>query len=143
MKKNQILNKIFIQNSRLYNLKTRKDLYLQEHLSEVNILAAIRKNIDEIEKKLYCLICSTIESWNTLIMNISEGMELSYESIKAMLLVEESHRKTNIGGPSNDVALVAHYKFIKSDDNSKNQDRLETQGRKKNVNVGIMERKVI
>ena len=55
-------------------------------------------------------------------MNISKDTDLTYESTKSMLLVEESCRKTNKGGSSNDTTLVAHSRFKKRDGIGKDQD---------------------
>ena len=71
------------------------------------------------KERVILLLCSMPESWDTLIMNISKDMDLTYESRESILLIEESHRKTNGGGSLNDTTLVARSKFKERDDGSK------------------------
>ena len=55
-------------------------------------------------------------------MNISKDTDLTYESTKSMLLVEDSSSKTNSGGSSNDTTLVARSRFKERNSGGKDQD---------------------
>ena len=84
----------------------------------ISRLATIGEKIDEKEKATL-LLCLMPESWDTLIMNISKDMYLTYESTEFMFLVAESHRKINGGGSSNDTALMTHSIFKERDGGGK------------------------
>ena len=86
--------------------------------------------IDEKERTTL-LLCSMLESWNTLIINISKDIDLTYESKESMLLVKESQRKTNGGGSSKDTKLVACSRFKGRDCGCNDQDRFESRGKNK------------
>ena len=99
-------NKVFLIK-RLFNMKMAEGGSIANHLNEFNTITSqlsfVGINFDE-EIRALLILCSFPESWNSLVMAMSNSIPrsstLKYDDVINVVLSEETHRKTSGGSPS-------------------------------------------
>ena len=95
---------------RLFNMKMEEGGSVANHLNEFNTvtsqLSSMGINFDE-EIKALLILCSLPESWNGLVMVVSNYVSgsstLKYDDVIGVILSEETCRKTSVGSTSGSV----------------------------------------
>ncbi|KAL3621326.1 hypothetical protein CASFOL_036238 [Castilleja foliolosa] len=126
-----LVNKLFLRK-KLYNLRMHEGDSFSAHLNEFNTLIGQLVSIGvkfEDDDKAITLLCSLPDSWDNLIVVIGGGdKELSYETVCAALLSEETRRRGS--GNSNKEALAARGRSTEKSENWKGS-RSKSRGRSK------------
>ena len=105
-------NKVFLMKH-LFNMKMEEGGSIADHLNEFNIvtsqLSSMGVNFDE-EIRALLILCSLLESWNGLVMAVSNSFlgsgSLKYDDVISVILSEETRRKS-LGGSTSGSALNA------------------------------------
>ncbi|KAL3633611.1 hypothetical protein CASFOL_022373 [Castilleja foliolosa] len=113
-----LVNKLFLRK-KLYNLRMHEGDSFSAHLNEFNTLIGQLVSIGvkfEDDDKAITLLCSLPDSWDNLIVVIGGvDKELSYETVCASLLSEETRRRGS--GNSSKVALAARGRQTEKSEN--------------------------
>ena len=94
-------NKVFLMK-RLFNMTMVEGGSVTDHLNEFNTvtsqLTSVKLNFDE-EVRALLILCSLPESWNSLVMAISNSVSgsntLKFDDVVGVILSEEIHRKSS------------------------------------------------
>ena len=89
---------------RLFNMKMVEGGSVTDHLNEFNTvtsqLSSVGVNFDE-EIRSLLILCSLPESWNGLVMVVSNSISrsgtLKYDDVIGVILSEETHRRSSGG----------------------------------------------
>ena len=87
---------------------------VQEHLGVFNFIVSKLAPLDVIiddEEKTSILLCSILESWDNLIINLSHVEILKMESVVASLFTEEMRWKSSQGSSSKKAMVVRDRPF--------------------------------
>jgi hypothetical protein len=95
-------NKVFLMK-RLFNMKMSKGGYVADHLNEFNTvtnkLSYVKVDFDD-EVRALVILCSLPESWNGLVMAISNFVSgsntLKFDDVVGVILSEEMRRKAQV-----------------------------------------------
>ena len=98
-KKPSASNKVFLMK-RLFNMKMSESGSVADHLNEFNTLASqlsfVKVNFDD-EVRALIILCSLPESWNSLVMVVSNFVPssntLKFDDVVGVILSEEMRRK--------------------------------------------------
>ena len=94
-------NKVFLMK-RLFNMKMSESGSVADHLNEFNTLtsqlSSVKVNFDD-EVRALLILCSLPESWNSLVMAVSNyvpssNMTLKFDDVVGVILSEEMQRKS-------------------------------------------------
>ena len=128
--KSSALNKVFLMKH-LFNMKMVEGGSVTGHLNEFNTiisqLSFVGVNFEE-EIRALMILCSLPESWNGLVMVVSNFVlgsnTLKFDNMISVILSEESHRKTS-GGSTSGSSLKAQsrVKTTKKENNSGNHGK--------------------
>ena len=96
-------NKVFLMKH-LFNMKMEEGRSVANHLNEFNIVtsqsSSMGINFDE-EIRALLILCSLPESWNDLVMTVSNSISgsntLKFDDVIGVILSEETRRKTSGG----------------------------------------------
>jgi len=110
-------NKVFLMKQ-LFNMKMSEGGYVADHLNDFNIvtsqLSYVGVNFDD-EVRALLFLCSLPESWNGLVMAISNSVSgsstLKFDDVVGAILSEEMRRKSS--GETSGNALSAESRGIK------------------------------
>ena len=88
----------------LFNMKMAEGGSIADHLNEFNIvssqLSSVNVNFDE-EIRALLILCSLPESWNGLVMAVSNSIfrsnTLKFDDVIGVILSEETRRKSSGG----------------------------------------------
>jgi hypothetical protein len=115
-------NKVFLMK-RLFNMKMSEGGSLADHLNEFNTvtnqLSSVKVDFDD-EVRALLILCSLLESWNGLVMAVSNSVSssntLKFDDVVGVILSEEMRRKST--GETSENAL-----------NSENRGRQKDRGK--------------
>eukprot|EP00253_Pinus_taeda_P005186 PITA_05186 len=111
-----LVNKLFLRK-KLYNLRMKEGDMVTEHLNAFYIVVSQLLSVDikiSEEDKCISLLCSLLDSWNSLVVAIgSNATALQFDEIVSSLLTEEMRQKNM---------------------KRQNGDALSVQGRSQNIN---------
>ena len=104
-------NKVFLMK-RLFNMKMSKGRSVVDHLNEFNTLtsqlSSVKVNFDE-EVRALLILCSLPESWNRLVMVVSNFVPssntLKFDDVVGVILSEEMQRKSTSDTSSNALTM--------------------------------------
>ena len=107
-------NKVFLMK-RLFNMKMLEGGSVADHLNEFNTLtsqlSSVKVNFDD-EVRALLILCSLPESWNSLVMAVSNSFPssntLKFDDVVGVILSEEMRRKNR--GETSDNALTMERK---------------------------------
>ena len=93
-------NKVFLMK-RLFNMKMSKGVSVANHLNEFNTLtsqlSSVKVNFDD-EVRSLLILCSLPESWNSLVMDVSNSVPtsntLKFDDVLVLLLARKCKEKT-------------------------------------------------
>ena len=105
-KKPSTSNKVFLMKH-LFNMKMEEGGFVANHLNEFNIVSSqlsfVGINFGE-EIRALLILCSLLESWNGLVMAMSNyvlgSSTLKYDDVISFILNEETHKKSLSGSTS-------------------------------------------
>jgi hypothetical protein len=94
-------NKVFLMK-RLFNMKMSEGGSIADHLNEFNTvtnqLSSVKVDFDD-EVRALLILCSLPESWNGLVMVVSNSVSgsntLKFDDVVGVILSKEMHRKTS------------------------------------------------
>ena len=105
-------NKVFLMKH-LFNMKMEKGGSITNHLNEFNTITSQLSSVGVIfdeEIRALLILCSLPESWNSLVMAVSNfvprSSTLKYDDVIGVILSEETRRKSS-GGSTLGSALNA------------------------------------
>ena len=122
-------NKVFLMK-RLFNLKMSEGGSVAEHLNEFNTitsqLSSVKITFAE-EVRALLILCSLLESWNSLVMAVSNSVSgkntLVFDDIVGVILSEEMRRKSTGETPTSSNSLLNVENKGRSKCKAKNRDR--------------------
>eukprot|EP00253_Pinus_taeda_P018317 PITA_18317 len=107
-----LVNKQFLRK-KLYTLRMKDGDSVTEHLNAFNTVVSQLASIDikiSDEDKCISLLCSLLDSWDTLVIAIgSNATTLHFDEIVSSFLTEEMRRK-NMESQNGDALFEGHYK---------------------------------
>jgi hypothetical protein len=103
-----MVNKFFLRN-KLYLLRMSDGSSVTEHLNVFNTIISQLSSVDiKIikEEKCIILLCSLLDSWDSLVMAIwSNTTTLALEDVVSSLLLKEMRRKNMEGSTKDDLVV--------------------------------------
>eukprot|EP00253_Pinus_taeda_P017310 PITA_17310 len=91
-----LVNKLFLRK-KLYNLRMKNGDSVTEHLNAFNVVVSQLASVDikiSDEDKCISLLCSLLDSWNSLVIAIgNNATTLQFDEIVSSLLTEEMRQK--------------------------------------------------
>ena len=82
---------------RLFNINMSKGGSVADHLNEFNTptsqLSSVKVNFDD-EVRDVLILCSLPESWNSLVMVVSNSVPSNIDDVLSVILSEEMRRKS-------------------------------------------------
>jgi len=113
-------NKVYLMK-RLFNMEMVEEGSIPKHVNEFNTITNQLHSIKikfEDEVRALLLLCSLPDSWNSLVMEVSnsysDSNKLVFDDVVGILLSEDMHRKTMAKTPSHSIALIVKNKGIHS-----------------------------
>ena len=95
-------NKVFLMKH-LFNMKMAEGGSIADHLNEFNIVTSQLSSVAVIfyeEIRALLIFCSLPESWNSLVMAMSNSIPgsstLKYDDVIGVILSKKTHRKTRV-----------------------------------------------
>ena len=93
-------NKVFLMKC-LFNMNMLEGGFVVDHLNEFNTIASqlsyVKVNFDD-EVRAILILCSLLESWNGLVMTISNSVPssntLKFDDVVGVILSKEMQRKS-------------------------------------------------
>ena len=129
-------SKVFLMKC-LFNMKMAEGGSITDPLNEFNTitsqLSSVGVNFDE-EIRALLILCSLPESWNGLVMVVSNSVPgsstLKYDDVIGVILSEETHRKSS-GGFTSGSALNAQSRGRTTERGSNSRNHGESRGKSK------------